>query len=516
MYCEQALVIWAARKLGRPVKWIGKRSESFITDYHGRDNATHAELALDKEGNFLGLLVDATANLGAYISGRGAMSPVNNQPALAGTYKTPAIHVRVRGMFTNTVPTDVYRGAGRPEAIYLIERLIDKAAAELSIDRVELRKRNLISPDMFPHQTPLGLVYDSGMFEKNLDKGLLHMDWAGIDIRRKESEQRGKKRGIGLANYVERCGHGVTQDVELKVASDGGVTVLIGTMSNGQGHETAYAQITSDLLGVDFEKVDVIQGDTDLIANGKGTGGSWSIPVGGAAMSIAAKIIIEKAKNIASHLLEASVVDIEVSDGTFTVAGTDRTISWDSIAAAAFDAEKLPRGMEQGLNGKGEFVPSNHTFPTGCHLCEVELDPETGAFDIIRYLVVHDFGVVLNPSLLEGQVHGGVAQGLGQAGFEAAHYDEVGQFQTSSFLDYNIPRADQIPQIEFISNPTPCPSNPLGFKGCGEAGAAGSPPALVNAVVDALSDYKIDHIDMPLTSEKIWSAIQNATNNEVS
>ena len=514
LYVEQALVLWATRRLGRPVKWIGSRSDAFITDYHGRDNATHAELAIDKDGNFLGLLVDETANLGAYISGRGAMSPVNNQPALAGTYKTPAIHVRVRGMFTNTVPTDVYRGAGRPEAIYLIERLIDKAADQLNIDRVELRRKNIIPPNALPYKTPLGLIYDSGLFERNLDKGLSQIDWEGFELRRGESATRGRKRGIGLANYVERCGHGVTQDVELKVSPDGRVTVLIGTMSNGQGHETAYAQITSELLGVDFENVEVIQGDTDLVANGMGTGGSWSIPVGGAAMSAAANVIIDKAKAIAGHILESASVDIEFSGGSFTIAGTDRTVSWNSLAASAFDPTQLPKGMEPGLDGKGEFVPTNHTFPNGCHLCEVELDPETGTLYIIRYLVVHDFGVVLNPLLLEGQIHGGVAQGLGQAAFEFAHYDEVGQFHTSSFLDYNIPRASQIPSIEFISNPTPCPANPLGFKGCGEAGAAGAPPALVNAVVDALKEYGINHIDMPLTSEKIWLCIQSATQTE--
>ena len=511
MYVEQALVLWAARMLGRPVKWIGNRSDAFITDYHGRDNATHAELALDKSGNFLGLLVDETANLGAYISGRGAMSPVNNQPALAGTYKTPAIHVRVRGMFTNTVPTDVYRGAGRPEAIYLLERLIDKAADQLNIDRVELRRKNIIPPNALPYKTPLGLTYDSGEFEKNLDEGLSQIDWQGFESRRVESATRGRKRGIGLANYVERCGHGVTQDVGLKVSSDGRVTVLIGTMSNGQGHETAYAQITSELLGVDFENVEVIQGNTDLIANGKGTGGSWSIPVGGAAMSAAANVIIDKAKTIAGHMLEAASVDIEFSEGSFTVAGTDRTVSWNSLAANAFDPLQLPKGMKPGLDGTGEFVPTNHTFPNGCHLCEVELDPATGTLHILRYLVVHDFGVVLNPLLLEGQIHGGVAQGLGQAAFEDARYDKTGQFNAGSFLDYNIPRASQIPSIEFISNPTPCPANPLGFKGCGEAGAAGAPPALVNAAVDALKDYGINHIDMPLTSEKIWLRIKSAT-----
>ncbi|PPR17877.1 MAG: Carbon monoxide dehydrogenase large chain [Alphaproteobacteria bacterium MarineAlpha9_Bin7] len=511
MYCEQALVVWAARLLDRPVKWVGQRSDAFITDFHGRDNMTHAELALDQDGKFLGLLVDETANLGAYISGRGAIPPVLNQPALAGTYQTPAIHVRVRGMFTNTVPTDVYRGAGRPEAIYLLERLIDKAADELNIDRVELRRLNIIPADAFPYKTPLGLTYDGGLFERNLDEGLRRIDWEGMELRRAEAKARGTRRGIGLANYVERSGHGVTQNATLRVGHDGGVTVLIGTMSNGQGHETAYAQIAAELLSLEPNQVEVIQGDTDLIAQGKGTGGSWSIPVGGAAMAKASDAVIDKGKDIAGHLLEASDVDIEFSDGNFRVSGTDRAVDWCTVAAAAHDPRQLPEGMTPGLEGTGEFVPSNHTFPNGCHLCEIELDPETGALTIIRYLVVHDFGVVLNPLLLEGQVHGGVVQGLGQAVFERTYYDDAGQLHTSSFMDYNIPRADQIPPIEFTSNPTPCPANPLGFKGCGEAGAAGAPPAVVNAVVDALSEFGIKHIDMPLTPERIWLAINNAT-----
>ena len=511
MYCEQALVVWASRMLECPVKWVGDRSDAFITDFHGRDNFTHAELALDQDGNFLGLLVDEMANLGAYISGRGAIPPVLNQPALSGTYKTPAIHVRVRGMFTNTVPTDVYRGAGRPEAIYLLERLIDKAALELNIDRIDLRRRNIINPDSFPYQTPLGLKYDSGLFERNLDDGLQRMDWANADTRKQEATTRGRLRGIGLANYVERSGHGITQDALLKAAPDGAVTIFIGTMSNGQGHETAYAQVASEFLGVGLEKITVVQGDTDLIADGKGTGGSWSIPVGGAAIATASKVLIEKGKEIASHLLEASVSDIDFVDGNFTVVGTDHALTWDAVATSAHDPKQLPEGLSPGLEGAGEFVPSNHTFPNGCHLCEVEVDPDTGAMQIIRYVVVHDFGVILNPLLLEGQVHGGVAQGIGQAVLERTYYDDKGQLYTSSFLDYAIPRADEIPYIEFVSNPTPCPANPLGFKGCGEAGAAGPPPAVTNALVDALRGYGITHVDMPLTSEHVWRMINTAT-----
>lgn len=510
MYIEQALVIWASRKLNCPVKWVGERSDAFVTDFHGRDNVTHAELALDSDGNFLGLLVDEMANLGAYIAGRGAISPVLNQPALAGTYRTPAIHVRVRGMFTNTVPTDVYRGAGRPEAIYLLERLVDKAADELGIDRIELRRRNIIPPDSFPYTTPLGLTYDSGLFERNLLEGISRMNWAELDGRREEAKARSRRLGVGLANYVERCGHGVNQDAHLQVNPSGDITIFIGTMSSGQGHQTAYAQIASQLFGIDIEKVYVIQGDTDLIATGHGTGGSWSIPVGGAAITNASAAVIKKGKEIAAHLLEVSTVDIEFLNSNFTVAGTDRFVTWNELAEAAHDNNKLPKGASPGLEGHGEFIPSNHTFPNGCHLCEVEIDTDTGVVELVRYMVVHDFGTVLNPLLLEGQIHGGVAQGIGQAIFERTYYDEKGQLHTSSFLDYAIPRADDVPPIEFVSNPTPCPANPMGFKGCGEAGAAGPPPAVTNAVVDALREYNVTHLDMPLTPERVWRIINNS------
>ena len=509
-YPEYILVVWAARRLGRPVKWIGERADAFVTDYHGRANKTRAEMALDKDGRFLAIRVDSLADLGAYASGRGTMSPVVNLPALAGAYTTPAIHVRVRTVFTNTVPTDVYRGAGRPEAVYVLERLVDVAARDIGLDPVEIRRRNIIPPDSYPYKTPLGLTYDSGLYERNLDDGLKRVDWDGFEGRRAEAAARGRLRGLGLANYVERCGAGVTQDAEIRIEPDG-VTVLIGTMSNGQGHETAYAQIAAELLGVAYDRVTVVQGDTDLIERGQGTGGSRSIPLGGAAMKLAADKLIDKARRLAAHRMEAAVADIEFIAGRFTIVGTDRALDWVELARAAADPAQIPDGMDPGLDEWGEFVPPNHTFPNGCHLCEVEIDPDTGAMDILRYAVVHDFGRLLNPLMLEGQVHGGVAQGLGQAAFEDTAYDADGQLLAGSFMDYCVPRADDMPAFEFTSNPTECPANPMGFKGCGEAGAAGAPPALINAVVDALRPLGIRHIDMPVTPERLWRAIRNAS-----
>ncbi|MDP6352031.1 MAG: xanthine dehydrogenase family protein molybdopterin-binding subunit [Alphaproteobacteria bacterium] len=510
-YPEYVLVLWAARKLARPVKWCASRAEAFLSDYHGRANRTTFDLALDEEGRFLGLEVDVLADLGAYVSSRGAVSPIFNQTALAGPYTTPAIHVRVRGVFTNTVPTDVYRGAGRPEAIYGLERLIDLAAAELGLDRVDLRRRNLIAPESFPYETPLGLIYDSGQFADNLDAGLARADWDGFAARRAAAEQRGRLRGIGFTNYVERCGAGVTQGAELRIAADGRAEVLIGTMSNGQGHETAYAQVVAELLGLDLDSVSVVEGDTDRVAEGEGTGGSRSIPLGGAAISLAADEVIDKARRIAAHLMEAAPADIEFTGGRFAIAGTDRHRSWTEIAAAAHDPSRLPADIAPGLDGAGEFVPPNHTFPAGCHVCEVEIDPETGGLQIVAYTIVHDFGRLLNPMLLAGQVHGGVVQGLGQAAFEHTAYGTDGQLLAGSWMDYCLPRADDLPAIGFTSRPTPCPSNPLGFKGCGEAGAAGSPPALANAVMDAVAPYGVRHIDLPLTPERIWRAIGRGT-----
>lgn len=504
-YAEQALIIWAARKLGRPVKWIGERTDAFVTDFHARDNIARAELALDADGRFLGLRVDVQANIGAYFAGRGGISPVFNQAALIGCYRTPAAHVRSRGVFSHTVPTDVYRGAGRPEAVHIIERLVDFAAAEIGIDRITLRRRNMIAPSVLPYATPLGLNYDSGEYERTLDEGMQTADWAGFENRRKQASMRGRLRGIGLANFVERCGAGVTEGATLEITDDGSAVIRIGTMANGQGHETAYAQIGEDLLGIPFDKISVIQGDTDAVATGQGTGGSRSIPLGGAAMSLAADTLIETARETAAEHLEAAVADIEFNNGAFVVAGTDRACGWQDVARLISAS-----GDGAALSQHADFVPPNHTFPNGCHVCEVEVDPETGACEIVAYQVVHDFGRILNPQMLIGQVHGGVVQGLGQAKMENTVFDADGQLLTASFMDYALPRADDVPEFVFVPRETPCPSNPMGFKGCGEAGAAGAPPAFVNAVVDALSPLGVKHIDMPVTAETVWQTINRA------
>lgn len=512
LYPEQILVLWAARRLGRAVKWIGDRAESFLADAHARDNVTTVELALDSDHRFLGLRVLSLANLGAYLANKGSLSPVTNIGAVAGVYLTPAIHVQVRGMFTNTAPTDVYRGAGRPEAVYVIERVVDAAARELGLSPVDLRRRNLIPPEALPYRTPLGLRYDSGNFGATLDEALRQIDYDAFLERRRVAAQQGKLRGLGLCTYVERCGAGVTESVEMGFDAEGRVTVLSGAQSNGQGHETALAQIVSGLLGLSVDEVEVVQGDTDRVAQGNGTGGSRSIPLGGAALSLAAEEILAKARRIAGHLLEAAESDLEFQDGEFVIAGTDRRIALGAVARAAHDPSRLPPGEEPGLDGRGRFVPPNHTFPNGTHVCEVEVDAETGALRVLDYTMVHDFGTVVNPLLLAGQMHGGVAQGLGQAVWEHAVYDpESGQMLAGSLMDYTLPRADDMPGFTLVSLPTDCPANPLGIKGCGEAGSAGGPPALVNAVVDALAPYGVVHVDMPTTAERLWRTMREAS-----
>ena len=503
LYREQPLLLWAARALGRPIRWVGSRSDGFLTDYQGRGRATDATLALDADGRFLALEVDVTADLGAHASGRGAIPPTLNAASFSGAYRTPAIHVRARGVLTNAVPTEVYRGAGRPENLHLLERLVDLAARETGIDRIELRRRNLIAPDELPFRTPLGLTYDSGDYPAMLARGMSEADWSGFAARRAVSEARGRRRGIGLAVFVERCGHGVTDSAELRIEADGSATVLSGAMANGQGHETALAQIAGDFLGIDPERVTVVQGDTDRVAEGQGTGGSRSIPLGGACLAAAARAVVDMAKPLAGDALEAAAGDISFEDGAFRIVGTDRAADWEAVARAA-------AARDIDLRAVGRFAPENHTYPNGCHVCEVEVDPETGAVAIERYTAAHDFGRVLNPLLLAGQVHGGVAQGLGQAGFEATVHDPSGQLLSGSFMDYCLPRAGDLPPIDFAPVETPCPSNPAGFKGCGEAGAAGSPPAFVNAVVDALAPCGVRHLDMPLTPERVWRALREA------
>ncbi|MSP48078.1 MAG: xanthine dehydrogenase family protein molybdopterin-binding subunit [Alphaproteobacteria bacterium] len=497
LYAEHALVLWAAKRLGRPVRWVSDRAEAFATDYAARDNLTTVEIAMDAEGDFLGMRVDSLAALGAYISPKGLNSPVNNTPAFAGVYRTPAIHVRVRGVFTNTASTDVYRGAGRPEALYALERAVDAAARETGRDPIALRRLNLIRPADLPRATPLGLLYDSGDFERILDRALAESKHRSFAARRDDSARRGQLRGFGFAHLCERVAGAWPESAELRIEK-GKATIYAGTMANGQGHHTAYAHLVAIRLGLKPEEIGFVQGDTDRIADGHGTGGSASLVLGGSALHGAIEEVIRKARPKAAERLEAAAVDLEFDDGAYVVAGTDRRLAFAELA------------RDLTVSGQHLFKPTNHTYPNGCHVAEVEVDPETGVVEIRRYLVVHDFGVILNPLLLKGQIDGGVAQGLGQAAMEQIVYGKDGQLLTGSLMDYTLPRAADFPEIEFISCPTPAPTNPLGVKGCGEAGCAAAPPALVNAVIDALSPYGIRHIDMPLTPERVWRAIQAA------
>ena len=511
LYPEQVLVLWAARRLNRPVRWIAERSEAFLGDYMGRDNVTRGELALDKDGRILALRVATTANLGAYLAPEGPLSPTSNTTALAGVYRTPAIHVTVTGVFTNTVPTDVYRGAGRPEATHLLERLIEAAARELGMDAVELRRRNLISPAELPFKTSLGLLYDSGEFEKVLDTALARADWAGFAARRRQSERRGMLRGIGFSHYVERVAGNWAETSRIEITREGRAIAYVGAMSNGQGHETAFAQLVAARLGIGIDDVEVVEGDTDRVATGHGTGGSASLGIAGAALDGAVVKVIERARLIAGDLLETAAADIEFADGRFVVAGTDRAVSLAEVARMAFDARFVAPGAAPGLAESADFRPKNPTFPNGCHVAEVEIDPETGAIALLAYTMVHDFGRVLNPLLVEGQLHGGVAQGLGQAWLEhVAHDPESGQLLSGSFMDYCVPRAGDLPDFVFVERSTPSPVNPLGIKGCGEAGAAGAPPAFMNAVMNALIPLGVGHLDMPATPERVWRAIREA------
>jgi carbon-monoxide dehydrogenase large subunit len=505
LYPEHVLVLWASRRVGRTVSWIGDRGEAFLADYHGRGNLTRAALALDGEGRFIALRIETLADLGAYLAPKGPLSPTSNTPALAGSYRTPAIHVAVRGIFTNTVPTDVYRGAGRPEAIYALERVVDAAARELGIDPVELRRRNLVRPEDLPHRTPLGLVYDNGDQPRVLDAALQRADWSGFPARRAEAARRGRLRGIGLVHYTERVAGGWSEEVDLEIDPEGRAIAYLGTMSNGQGHETAYTQLLAEWLGIGPEDIRIVQGDTDLVRSGHGTGGSASLAIAGAALSGATTAMIERCRRVAADVLEAATADIGFAEGRFTIVGTDRSATLRQVARAAHAS-----GVARPLWETGHFKPSGPTFPNGCHVCEVEIDPETGTLDIVAYALVHDFGRVLNPLLLAGQVHGGIAQGLGQAGLERVAYDaETGQPLAASLMDYCLPRAADLPDFDFAALRTSS-SNPLDVKGCGEAGAAGAPPALMNAVIDALAPLGIRHVDMPATPERLWRAIAAA------
>ena len=513
LYAEQPLVLLAARDLGRPVKWVAERAaDGFVSDNHARDQINEVELALDGDARFLALRVHNYANMGAYLSNFAPYIPTDCSILMNnGVYTFQAIHVRVTGVFTNTVAVDAYRGAGRPEAIYLVERTIDAAARDLGIGPAELRRRNFIPNDAMPFTTVIGATYDSGDFTRNLEVALARADWPGFAARRAASSARRMLRGFGIACYIENCGSGPEETGRIRVEPDGAVVFAIGTQDNGQGHHTSYGQIIADRLGVVLDRIRVVQGDTDHVRDGAGTGGSRSLPVGGVSCDRAAAALIENGKPIAAEILEAAPADIEYAAGAFSIAGTDRRATLAEVAAAANDPARFPAGQAPGLSGEATHGSTVYTFPNGCHICEVEVDPETGRVAVERYVAVDDFGVVVNPLLLAGQVYGGIGQGIGQALHEACVYDEDGQLLSGSFMDYSLPRADDLPDIEFAYHEdTPCRTNPLGLKGAGEAGAVGAPPAVMNALLDALSDRGVVALDMPATPERVWRAIRDA------
>jgi carbon-monoxide dehydrogenase large subunit len=521
-YPEETIVAWAARRLRRPVKWVATRQESFLSDTQGRDHRTRAALALNENGEFLGLKVDTTADLGAYVSTFGAAIPGPIYSALlAGLYRTPAIHIKVTGVFSNSVPTDAYRGAGRPEACYVLERLVDKAARELGLDRAEIRRRNLIPRQAMPYKTPIGPTYDCGDFPRIFERALRVSDYGNFPARRDEARRKGRLRGIGLACYLESSGVapsrlagmmgarvGFYEAATVRVAPDASVTAYLGTHNHGQGHATTFAQILSERLGVDFDRIRIVEGDTAAVPVGTGTFGSRSIAVGGSALHMAAHKIISKGKRIAAHLLEASAVDIEFHGGTFRVAGTDRTVGFAQVAGAAYVPHNYPlESLEPGLDESAFYDPPNFAFSNGVHICELEVDAETGATELVSYHAVDDIGTVINPMIVEGQLHGGLAQGIGQALAERTVYKQ-GQLLSASFMDYALPRAADLPRFHSETDESqPCTHNPLGAKGCGESGAIGAPAAVMSALLDALG---IEDLEMPATPHRLWRAIMRA------
>ncbi len=516
-YPEEIVCLWASKKVSRPVKWTAERSESFLTDTHGRDHVSHAELALDDSGNILGLRVKTIANLGAYLGGVGSVVPtILYATVLSGPYNIPAIYCEVDGVYANSTPTDAYRGAGRPEATFLLERLMDRAARELGKDPVEFRRQNFIRE--FPHQTPVILTYDIGDYDASLDKALQLSGYAEFEVRNAEAKARGKLRGIGLATYIEACGVapsqavgslgsgiGLWESAEVRVNPSGSVEVFSGCHSHGQGHETTYAQLTAERLGVPFENVEVVQGDTDKVQFGMGTYGSRSTPVGMSALSLSCDKIIAKSKKIAAHLLDVNEDSVAFDEGIFSSKETNKSLQFAEVALQAYLGHNFPTDeIEPGLKESTFYDPKNFTFPAGCHICEVEVDPDTGLFDIVNFVAVDDFGTVINPMIVEGQVHGGIAQGVGQAAHESCIYDTTsGQLLTGSYMDYCMPRASDLPDYKVAMTVTECPSNPLGVKGCGEAGAIAATPALINALTNALG---VDDIEMPATPERVWRA----------
>jgi len=518
IYPEEVVALWAARRVGRPVKWVAQRTESFVADAHGRDHVTHAEMAFDEAGRILGLRAKTVANLGAYMSTFSSSVPTYLYATLlSGQYDIPHIYCEVDAVYTNTVPVDAYRGAGRPEATFVVERLVEIGARELGVDPAELRKRNFIKG--FPHQTPVIMTYDTGDYQASLQKALDLADYKGFGKRKRESARNGKLRGIGFSAYIEACGIapsqavgslgcgvGLWESAEVRVNPTGSVEVLTGTHSHGQGHETTFAQLVSERLGIPIDNVSIVHGDTDKVQFGMGTYGSRSGAVGMSAIVKALDKIEAKAKKVAAHMLEAAEGDIEFQDGKFTVTGTDKSAAWGEVALNAYIAHKFAgQELEPGLKEGAFYDPTNFTFPSGVHICEVEVDPGTGQTEIVAWTAVDDFGVVVNPMIVEGQVHGGIAQGVGQALLEGAVYDRDGQLVTGSFMDYSMPRAENFPSFRVDTTVTRCPSNPLGIKGCGEAGAIASPAAVINAITHAIGS---EELSMPATPQAVWAALQ--------
>ncbi|MEI8701352.1 xanthine dehydrogenase family protein molybdopterin-binding subunit [Mesorhizobium sp. ISC15] len=517
IYPEEIICLWASKKTGVPVKWVADRTESFLTDAHGRDHVSTVEMAFDKDNRITGLKVDTIANLGAYMSLFSSCVPTYLYATLlSGQYDIPAIHANVRAVYTNTAPVDAYRGAGRPEATYLLERTMETAARELGVSPAELRRKNFITS--FPHQTPVIMNYDAGDYAASLDAAMAASDYAGFAARKAAAAKRGKLRGIGLSNYIEACGLapsaavgslgagvGLWESAEVRVNAAGTIEVLTGSHSHGQGHETTFAQLVNQRFGVPIDSVSIVHGDTDKVQMGMGTYGSRSGAVGMSAVAKALDKVEAKAKKIAAHLLEADEGDIVIENGALKVTGTDKSVPWFQMALAAYTAHNLPGGMEPGLKETSFYDPSNFTFPAGCYVCEVEIDPETGVTEIVQFVAADDFGNIINPMIVEGQVHGGVAQGIGQALLEGTRYDASGQLLTASYMDYAMPRADDLPSFKVSTSNTPCPGNPLGIKGCGEAGAIGSPPAVINAITDAIG---ITDIAMPASPSTVWAAIR--------
>jgi carbon-monoxide dehydrogenase large subunit len=524
LYAEETALIWASKRVGRPIKWTAERSESFLTDAHGRDHVTHVELAVDKDGKFLALRVQTTANMGAYLSTFSTCIPtILYATLLAGQYTTPAIFCEVTASFTNTAPVDAYRGAGRPEATFVVERIVHQAAVDTGMAQDEIRRRNFIRT--FPYATPVALTYDIGNYDATLDDAMKVADVAGFPARKAAAAKRGMLRGLGYASYIEACGlapsnvagalgarAGLFEAGQVRVNPTGSVTVFTGSHSHGQGHETTFAQIVAGRLGIDIGNVEVVHGDTGRIPFGMGTYGSRSLSVGGTAIVKALDKVIAKGKKIAAHLLEAAEADIEFKDGKFTVAGTDRSKAFAEVSLAAYVPHNYPLDkLEPGLDETAFYDPTNFTYPAGTHICEVEVDPETGVVKVVNFTASDDFGNIINPMIVAGQVHGGLTQGIGQALLEACVYDaDSGQLLTGSYMDYAMPRADDVPSFKVSTQVTPCTHNPLGAKGCGEAGAIGAPAAMMNAVHDALSAVGVTRIDMPASPHRVWQAIQSA------